>query len=358
VIGEVNLAGAALLGLERQRVSGQPFEQYLAPDSRAAFRELCRSLGPGEGRGTRELRLLQRGHGPRDIILEGAVAEARPGQGPGWRLAVTDISERKEAEVKLHQWNAELEQRVMARTAELRAANRELEAFCYSVSHDLRAPLRTIDGFSKALLDDCQDRLGASGQDHLQRVRAGCQRMGRLIEDLLNLSRLARAPMRREPTDLSALALKVAEELQQSAPERAARFRIAGGLAAVGDAALLRVALWNLLENAWKFTAKRAETVIEVGVTTQPSPHDARPSSVFYVRDNGAGFNMAHADKLFGAFQRLHSAAEYPGTGIGLATVQRVISRHGGEIWAEAVLGLGATFYFTLGREGGAISLK
>lgn len=245
--------------------------------------------------------------------------------------AFQDISERRRAEAALRRYAAQLE-----------AANAELDAFAYSVSHDLRAPLRAIDGFSQALLEDCGDRLDAAGRAHLARVRQATQRMAQLIDDLLNLSRVTRAQMRLAPVDLSALAQRIAAELRHSAPDRAVEFVIAPGLVVQGDPGLLHVALENLLANAWKFTAPRARARIEVGVTV----HAGRPA--YFVRDDGVGFDMRYADKLFGAFQRLHAAEEFPGTGIGLATVQRIVHRHGGRVWAEGAVDRGATFYFTL----------
>jgi len=263
--------------------------------------------------------------------------------------------------------NEQLEQRVRERTSQLVAANRELEAFCYSISHDLRTPLRTIDGFSQAALEDCGAHLDAVGRDYLNRVRGGCRHMDQLIDDLLNLSRVTRDQMRLEKVDLTALAHAVVDQLRESSPPRDIEFRIAPGLSAFGDARLLRAALSNLLENAWKFTGHRPDAVIEVGteggegltsvsapVSDLRSPTSAlRPPSppVFFVRDNGVGFDMRYSDKLFNAFQRLHTVQEFPGTGIGLATVARVIQRHGGRIWAEAAVGRGATFYFTLEPE-------
>ncbi len=218
----------------------------------------------------------------------------------------------------------------------------ELEAFSYSVSHDLRAPLRGIDGFSQALLEDYADQLDDQGKHYLQRVRAGAQRMGELIDDLLKLSRVSRAEMRTSPLDLSLLAREVADRLKQSEPQRQVELVIAEGLTAHGDPQLLRVALENLIGNAWKFTSKKADARIEVGRALR----DDR--AAFFVRDNGAGFDMAYVGKIFGAFQRLHEATEFPGTGIGLATVQRVIQRHGGKLWAEGEIDKGATLYFTL----------
>jgi light-regulated signal transduction histidine kinase (bacteriophytochrome) len=237
---------------------------------------------------------------------------------------------------------AELEERVAERTFELVAVNKELAAFAYSVSHDLRAPLRGIDGFSQALLEDYADKLDAEGQDYLRRVQAAGQRMGQLIDDLLNLSRVTRGEMRRETVDLSGLAQMIASEIQQREPERHVEFIIAEGLVAKGDARLLRVVLENLVGNAWKFTAKHPRARIEFGVTLH------KGKRAYFVRDDGVGFDIAYADKLFGAFQRLHSVTEFEGTGIGLATVQRIIHRHGGRVWGEGEPGQGATFYFTL----------
>ena len=246
------------------------------------------------------------------------------------------------------QLTADLERRVGERTAQLATANRELEAFAYSVSHDLRAPLRGVDGFSQALLEDYGDQLDAAARDYLARIRAGSQRMGRLIDDLLALSRLSRRPLH-AAVDLSALARAVAEELRQAAPGHPVAVAVAPGLTARADAGLVRVVLTNLLGNAWKFTGGRPDPRIVVGRAGADDP------AVFFVRDNGAGFDMAYADKLFGAFQRLHAEHEFPGSGIGLATVQRIVHRHGGEAWAEGATGAGATFYFTLAaRAGGA----
>jgi two-component system sensor histidine kinase/response regulator len=227
--------------------------------------------------------------------------------------------------------------------ATLESVNKELESFSYSVSHDLRAPLRSIDGFSQALLEEYADKLDQGGVEHLRRVRAATQRMGELIDDMLNLSRVTRSEMRFESVDLSMIAQTIAEELQRSQPERRAEFIITQGMVVDGDKGLLKVALENLLGNAWKFSGKRSEARITFGIT------ENEKGRLYYVRDNGSGFDMAYADRLFGAFQRLHSANEFPGTGVGLATVQRVVHRHGGQIWADSEVGKGAVFYFTLG---------
>lgn len=233
--------------------------------------------------------------------------------------------------------------RLSDRQAELERTNQELEAFSYSVSHDLRAPLRSIDGFSQALLEDCGDVLPQEGLEHLHRVRNAAQRMSQLIDDLLQLSRLGRAPMADEEVNLSELAAEVAGELSNAEPRRQVRVEIAPGLVARGDSRLLRVVWENLLGNAFKFTSKRPEARIEVGAITGDDGQ-----TEFFVRDNGAGFDPRYAARLFVPFQRLHSASEFPGTGIGLATVQRVIHRHGGRIRAESQPGSGTTFYFTL----------
>jgi PAS domain S-box-containing protein len=249
-----------------------------------------------------------------------------------------DITERKRAEQAIRQLNADLQKQA----AQLEAANKELEAFSYSVSHDLRAPLRGIDGWSLALLEDYGDALDEQGRQYLGRVRSETQRMGRLIDDMLQLSRVTRAEMRQEPVNLSALAQALAARLQEAEPGRPVEFNIQAGLSARGDASLLEAALSNLLSNAFKFTGKTPQARIEFGQT------EIQGERAFFVRDNGAGFGMAYAQKLFGAFQRLHKASEFPGTGVGLATVQRVIHRHGGRVWAEAGVNQGATFYFTL----------
>jgi signal transduction histidine kinase len=225
---------------------------------------------------------------------------------------------------------------------ELAASNRELEAFSYSVSHDLRAPLRVIDGFSQAVLEDNAQKLDEQSRTDLQRVRTAAKRMGELIDDLLKLSQTARVEMLREQVDLSRMASEIAVQLLAAGPERDTRFTIAPGLTTVGDCGLLRVALENLLANAWKFTGKTAAGVIELGAEQQEG------QNTFFVRDNGAGFDMKYASKLFGPFQRMHEDSNFPGTGIGLATVQRIIRRHGGRIWASAAVGRGATFYFAL----------
>ena len=255
---------------------------------------------------------------------------------------VQDITDRKHAEEEIRQLNAQLEQRVRERTTQLEASNRELEAFSYSVSHDLRAPLRGIDGWSLALLEDYGHEIDTRAREYLDRVRSETQRMGMLIDDLLQLSRVTRVQMQLDPVDLTALARDVSVRLREAYPNRRIEFIVQPGLTTSGDARLLDIALTNLLGNAVKFTAPRPLARIEFGQLEQNG------SAVFFIRDNGVGFDMAYAGTLFGAFQRLHKPSEFPGTGIGLATVQRVIRRHGGQVWAEAQPDQGATFYFSM----------
>jgi PAS domain S-box-containing protein len=255
---------------------------------------------------------------------------------------VRDISERLQISAELRQHQDHLEELVQERTRQLEASNQEMEAFSYSVSHDLRAPLRSIDGFSQLLLEECDSQLDATARNYLQRVRANTQRMGHLIDDLLLLSRVTRRSLSHGKVDLSGIASAVAADLRENEPERVVEFHCQSGIWAQGDEKLLRVVLENLLGNAWKYTRREAHPVIEFGVERQ---HGA---DCHFVRDNGVGFDMNYHHKLFGAFQRLHSMEEFPGTGIGLATVQRIIHRHGGRVWAEGQVGTGATFYFTL----------
>ena len=235
-----------------------------------------------------------------------------------------------------------VEKEIVKANTELAAVNKELEAFAYSVSHDLRAPLRSIDGFSQALIEDYPDRLDEQGKEYLQRVRLATQRMAVLIDDLLKLSRVTRSEMRQETVDLSALAQSISEDLQETQPERQVSFVIAPDLTTIGDPQLIRLIMENLLSNAWKFTSYHPQARIEFGLTHVDG------KETFFVRDDGAGFDMTYANKLFGVFQRLHSSEEFPGTGVGLATVQRIVHRHGGQVWAEGKEEEGATFHFTL----------
>jgi len=254
-----------------------------------------------------------------------------------------DITDLKSAEHELKKLNEELEQRVRERTAELEWINKELSAFTYSVSHDLRAPLRSIEGFSEAVLEDYGHNLDEEGRNYLERVVSASRRMSDLIDDLLKLSRVTRQELHRDRVDLSAIVEAYSRYLREQDPQREAEFVIDSGLYATGDAALLRIALENLLDNAWKFTGSNVKTYIKFGTTTRNG------RTVFFVSDNGIGFDNAQAGKIFDAFQRLHSSDKYPGTGIGLSIVKRIFERHGGDIWAESSPGEGSVFYFYLG---------
>jgi light-regulated signal transduction histidine kinase (bacteriophytochrome) len=263
-----------------------------------------------------------------------------------------EILERQQAEQRAQDLNKGLQQAIL----ELKVVNKELETFSYSVSHDLRAPLRSIDGFSQALLEDCLDQLDESGHDYLRRIRTATQRMGQLIDDLLTLSRVIRSDMHRQSVDLSKAASRTCTILQQSDPERQVEFIIQPGLTTQGDSRLLQVILENLLNNAWKFTSKRPHAKIEFGLMPPDQTSvAARNNPTYFVRDDGVGFDMTYIGKLFSPFQRLHSVTDFPGNGIGLATVQRIVHRHGGQLWAEGTLNHGATFYFTLATAEAAI---
>ena len=250
-----------------------------------------------------------------------------------------DVTAAREAEESINALNLDLRRRAV----QLENANRELEAFSYSVSHDLRAPLRSIAGFSQVLMEDYAETLDEEGVDYLTRINDASQRMAQLIDDLLNLSRLSRGEVKRAPVDLSASAHAIVDELAATHPDRRVEVTIEPGLTAEADPHLVRTVLVNLLGNAWKYTGRKEDARIEFG-----SAEDAEGARAFFVRDNGAGFDMAYADKLFGAFQRLHGMKDFPGTGVGLATVQRIVHKHGGKVWGEGMVERGATFYFTL----------
>ncbi len=335
-IALVNGQVERIFGYGREELLGKPIE-VLVPER---FREAhvkhrdqylgeprMRPMGAG-------LDLLGRRKDGSEFPVEISLSPMRTPEGMLVTAAIRDITERK---------LVELERRRAEES--IRKLNKELEAFSYSVSHDLRAPLRAIDGFSQVLLEDYAEKLDGPGREHLGRIRQASQRMAQLIDDLLALSRLNRTELRHAQVDLSGIGRAVVEDLGERDPARRVSWEIAPGLEAMGDPHLLQIALANLLENAWKFTRHRPEAAIALGAQEQ------KGERVFFVRDDGVGFDMAYASKLFSPFQRLHHQSEFEGTGIGLVTVQRIVHRHGGRIWAESAVGKGATFYFTLGGE-------
>jgi PAS domain S-box-containing protein len=318
-----------MLEYTREEVIGHTsndLKLYSDPDKRAQIFQVLRDGGE-----MHNIELNLRTKNDR-IIQTLSSVEKITLQGEEYSLSTNvDISSLKKAEEELRQ-----------RSAELEASNKELEAFSYSVSHDLRAPLRSMAGFSTALIEDYADKLDADGKLYLNKIQQSSELMAQLIDDLLKLSRVTRVDINYESLDLTGIAQKVVEDLRSTEPNREVKVNIASGLVAQGDRNLIKLVIDNLLGNAWKYTSKTAEAQIEIGATYIDG------KNTFFVRDNGVGFNMAYADKLFQPFQRLHQAAEFAGTGIGLATAQRIIRRHGGKIWAESKVGEGATFYFTL----------
>lgn len=337
----VNAAMASMLGSTPDDMRGHEFSEFVHPDQRG--RGDMRSLA-GAAQQV-DFRFVRRDGSAMWTLLSLTPIISEDGVAQGTLLMATDISERKRME-------EELEDRVYERTAELLASNQELEAFCYSISHDLRQPLRAIDGFSRAVIEDAQGLLPEESQEHLGRVRRAANRMSELIDALLALSRLSRAEMHRTTVNLSKLASEILRELAVSDPDRSEGYSVRPGLEAEGDPRLLRIALENLLNNAWKFSARSERPFVEVGSA------QFEGKTWIYVRDNGIGFDMAYSAKLFKPFERLHSDQHYYGTGIGLATAARVINRHGGEIRADGEEGVGATFWFTLdgrGVEGGRV---
>lgn len=329
-ITDVNEGSIQATGVSRARLIGTDFSDYFTEPDRA--REGYQQVFAQGFVTDYPLIIRHRDGRLTEVLYNASVYRDSGGQVLGVFAAARDVSKIRLAEAQTRQLNLQLTE-----------ANKELEAFAYSVSHDLRAPLRSIDGFSRILLDDYAPRLDEDGRDSIARIRAAAQRMAQLIDDMLMLSRVTRAEMVHERVDLSGLARSVVHEMQKLEPHRRVDCVVAEGIGADGDQHLLRIVLENLLGNAWKFTNRRDRARIEFGATTREGATD------YYVRDNGAGFDPAYAGKLFGAFQRLHSSTDFPGTGIGLATVQRIVRRHGGRVWAEGKVDAGATFNFNLG---------
>ncbi len=330
-------------GLSLEESLGDGWNEPFHPDDKQRAWEAWQSATKNRGTYALECRLRRFDGCYAWWLIRGVPVLDDKGEIVKWFGTCTDIEEMKQADAEIRQLNASLERKVSERTGQLESANREMEAFAYSVSHDLRAPLRSIDGFSLALLEDYGDRLDGNGKDYLSRVRAAAGRMGQLIDDMLKLARVTKGEMTMEPVNLSALALSAVDSLRRMEPDRAVDVSVAEGLSAKGDPSLLKVVLDNLLGNAWKFTGSHPSAHIEFGFA------EIKGERAYFVRDDGAGFDMNYADKLFITFQRLHSEKEFKGTGIGLTLVQRIIRRHGGRIWAEGAVERGATFYFTLG---------
>jgi PAS domain S-box-containing protein len=333
----INPAFTHTLGWSAEEILGRPFLDFVHPDDRAAtLREVERQITAGQNTLEFENRYLHKDDSWRVLSWKSV---PQPG---GMMYAVArDITERREAEERIQKLNEELKQRADL----LEMANKELEAFSYSVSHDLRAPLRAVDGFSQAVLEDYGAQLPEEGRRDLQTIREGAQRMGVLIDDLLTFSRLSRIPLKKQEVNTDKLVRHVVEGMNSQREGRQVEIRIGDLPACQADPALLNQVWTNLLSNALKYTRQRQPAVIEIGCKLE------QDENVYFVRDNGAGFDMRYAGKLFGVFQRLHRADEFEGTGVGLAIVQRVIHRHGGRIWADAALDRGATFYFTLKEE-------
>jgi PAS domain S-box-containing protein len=350
VIQWANPAQLDLLGYSQEDYVGKSAADFY--DNPAEGRDVLARLKRGDTLRDYETRLHTRDGSLRTVLINSSASYREDGTLLHARLFTHNITGRRRAEEENRRLNLELEKRVQQRTAQLEAANKELEAFSYSVSHDLRAPLRALRGFTEALLELHASQLDARGQEFLRRACAASCQMDRLIEDLLKLSQVSRGALQHQEVNLSVLAGDIATELAASDSARKIDFLIAPDCVADGDARLVRVALDNLLRNAWKFSGKRPDARVEFGLTEEPE-------TAFFVRDNGAGFDMAYAKRLFGVFQRLHAASEFPGTGIGLATVQRIIHRHGGRSWAVGAVNSGATFYFTLpgARHGATLRL-
>jgi PAS domain S-box-containing protein len=338
VVREVNHTGAGMLGMEKRSLIARPVQNFMGVDSRETFRVHLTEVFRTPTRQTCELNLRRKNGDLFPAQLQSIGADSGGGTIDSCRTAVSDVSERKQAEEEVRRLNKDLQRSLF----ELKAVNIELEAYSYSVSHDLRAPLRHIDGFTRAILEDCAPALNETCKDHCNRVVSASRRMAQLIDALLNMARLTKRERREKSVELSGLAEVVIHELRKKQPERQVEVAIAPRLKVRGDTDMLRTVLENLLDNAWKFTSKHPAAKIEFGST------ESGGRTVYFVHDDGAGFDIRYADKLFQPFKRMHTEYEFPGLGIGLAIAHRIIIRHGGRIWAEGNVEKGATFYFTL----------
>jgi hypothetical protein len=345
---EVNPTWKAFTGQSDQEAAGWGWFNAIHPDDRQTTGATWTQAVANHSIYTTEYRIRRFDGVYRFFAVRGAPVFEKDGAVREWIGACIDITERKQAEEALHALNVELEQRVAARTAELTALNRELEAFSYSVSHDLRAPLRNVSGFADLLQKSAGSRLDAQAQRYLSIITDETKRMGILIDELLAFSRLGRAEPRKTPVDLNQLIQEVRDNLQLETQGREIRWRVGVLPQVCADRALLRQVIVNLIANAIKFTRTRPVAEIEVGALSLTT-NDTE--DVFFIRDNGVGFNMQYKGKLFGVFQRLHGTSEFEGTGIGLASVQRIVNRHGGRVWAEAAVDQGATFFVSLPKE-------
>ncbi len=344
IVTSWNAGAERVFGYAANEMIGSPITRLIPSDRQSEELQIINRVRNGESvEHFDTLRVAKDGH-LIDIAVTVSPIRDKTGEIVGASKVARDITERKAATEKIRQLNLELEDRVIERTAQLEAANKELEAFSYSVSHDLRSPLRAMDGFSQAVLEDYGPQLPAEGKRYLQTIRDGAQRMGTLIDDLLEFSRLSRAPLNKQTVNTEKLVRAVLDDLNSERQGRQIEIQIGELPSCEGDPALLKQVWTNLLSNAVKYTLHRNPAVIEIGC-------QAGQENVYFVRDNGAGFNMKYVHKLFGVFQRLHRADQFEGTGVGLAIVQRVVHRHGGRVWAEAALDQGATFHFTLHGE-------
>lgn len=343
IITDWNPGAEALFGFTAAEAIGRPMTIIFPPERIPEEQEILSRISRGESVKHYETVRLRKDGSRVDVSVTVSPILDHAGKIVGASKVARDITDRKRTEAEILKLNAELEARVAQRTGELEAANKELEAFSYSVSHDLRAPLRAVNGFAGIVLEDYGAQLPKEGRDYLERVRSGGKRMGELIDDLLTFARLSRQPLGRQPVDMGRLVKDVLTDLNAAVAGRTVETRVADLPPSQGDPALLKQVWINLLSNALKYSRGRTPAVVEVG----SQPGNGEP--VYFVRDNGVGFDMQYAGKLFGVFQRLHRAEEFEGTGVGLAIVQRVIHRHGGRVWAQSEPGKGATFYFNLG---------